>query len=88
MGYMTKAKAKLISQLALSVKVAGKRTAEERITNGTTDAWHTFWDECEYSHMALEVLLGVRNVSELQAVAQYNTVARNALSRIEGHIGT
>jgi hypothetical protein len=87
MAYLTKAKAKLISQLALSVKVEGKRTAEERITNGPTDKWHTLWDKCEYSHMALEVLLGVRNVSELQAVAQYNTVARDALSRIEGYTG-
>jgi hypothetical protein len=85
MAYMNKAKLKLASQLALTVKVKSKACSTERATHGASPEWHTLWDSAEYAHMALEVVLGTGPLDTLERAAEHNPEARNALARIQGH---
>ena len=80
---MNKRKAKLITELALTVKVTGKQHGKAN-SDTQFDAWNSTWDRCEYAHMAVQALLGdTARGEELMKATEYNEHARFVMQRLE-----
>lgn len=81
--YINKRKLQAIESLTLRLKVAGKNHgAAER---GTSE-WHESWNVAEYSHKAIQALLGdTEAANRLAEVAEYDDSAQAAISTLRYH---